>query len=306
MDRQVDLVIIGAGPAGMSAALYASRAGIQTLMIDGTAPGGKLLKTYRVENYPGVPEVSGPDLAVTMYQQSVSFGAEYMFGKVETINKEKQVILKDGSIINANAILIATGAKEKHLNIPGEQEAMGHGESFCATCDGAFFRDQEVIVIGGGNSALEEAQFLTRFAAHVTIVIRRDQFRADQKIVQETEANDKIRVITRHIPKRILMENGSVSGIVLENVETGMEDTIPCQGVFPFIGHTPETTFAKDLGILDENGYIVADRKTATAMPGVFAAGDCTKDQFRQIVTAAGAGALAADSIFQYLLTLED
>ena len=306
MDRQVDLVIIGAGPAGMSAALYASRAGVQTLMIDGTAPGGKLLKTYRVENYPGVPDTPGPDLAVTMYQQSVSFGAEYMFGEVETINQDKQVILKDGSVITAKAILIATGAKERHLNIPGEEEALGHGESFCAVCDGAFFRDQEVVVIGGGDSALEEAQFLTRFASHVTIVIRRDQFRASQKAVDEVEKNDKIRVITRHIPKKILVENGSVSGIVFENVETGMELKLPCQGVFPFIGHIPETSFAKDLGILDENGYIVTQRNTATSMPGVYAAGDCTKDQFRQIVTAAGAGALASDAIFQYLLTLED
>lgn len=192
MEQEYDLVIIGAGPAGMTAALYASRAGLTTVMIDGTAPGGKLLKTYQVDNYPGVPSVSGPDLAMQMYQQSIEFGAQYMFGEVESVSAGHQVILKDGTIINAKAVIVATGAAERHLDIPGEQEAIGHGESFCAVCDGAFFREKEVVVIGGGNSALEEAQFLARFASSVTIVIRRDEFRAATKVQQDIAANDKI------------------------------------------------------------------------------------------------------------------
>lgn len=301
MDRQVDLVIVGAGPAGMTAAIYASRAGLSTLMIDASAPGGQLLKTYLIDNYPGLPSISGPDLAIQMYQQSVSFGAEYLYGYVEEITKEKQVKLQDGSIISAQAILIATGAKEKQLGIPGEQDAIGHGESFCAVCDGAFFRDKRVVVIGGGDSALEEAQFLTRFASSVTIVIRRDVFRATEKAKQEVEKNDKIHVIRRHVPKEILLTDGKVSGIVLENTDTHDSITIPCEGVFPFIGHTPETAFAKGLGILDENGYVVTQEGTKTAVPGIYGAGDCTYKELRQVVTACGDGARAATQAFHYI-----
>ncbi len=302
MDRQVDLVIIGAGPAGMAAALYASRAGLSALMVDASAPGGKLLKTYMVDNYPGVPNIPGPDLAVQMYQQSVSFGAEYMYGEVDKITKEKQVILKDGSVLSGKAVLIATGAKERHLEIPGEEDALGHGESFCAVCDGAFFRNKEVVVIGGGNSALEEAQFLTRFASHVTIVIRRDEFRATAQAQKEIEENDKISVVRHHIPKEILITDGKVSGIVLENVEDHDTLTLNCQGVFPFIGHIPETSFAKDLGILTDDGYVLTDENMATSVPGIYAAGDCrAHKELRQIVTAASDGVVASTAIFHFI-----
>lgn len=301
MDRQVDLVIIGAGPAGMTAALYGSRAGLNTLMVDGSAPGGKLLKTYMVDNYPGCPQIPGPDLAVQMYQQSVSFGAEYMFGEVETITKEKQVRLKDGSIINAKAVIIATGAKERQLNIPGEQDAIGHGESFCAICDGAFFRGKEVVVIGGGNSALEEAQFLTRFATRVTIVIRRGEFRAGATAQKAVDENDKIEVIRHHVPKEILLTDGKVSGIVLENVEDHDQLTLECSGVFPFIGHVPETGFAKDLGVLDDSGYVMVNEKMETAVPGVYGAGDSNVKALRQIITACADGAIAAENAFHFV-----
>lgn len=301
MDRQVDFVIIGAGPAGMTAALYASRAGLSTLMIDASAPGGQLLKTYMIDNYPGLPSISGPDLAMQIYQQSVSFGAEYMYGYVEEITKEKQVKLQDGSVITAKAILIATGAKEKQLGIPGEQDAIGHGESFCAVCDGAFFRNKRVVVIGGGDSALEESQFLTRFASSVTIVTRRDVFRATEKAQKEVRENDKIHIIHLHIPKEIVLTDGKVSGIVLENVETHDTVTIPCEGVFPFIGHIPETSFAKGLDILDANGYIVVHDGMKTAMPGIYGAGDCTYKELRQVVTACGDGARAATQAFHFI-----
>lgn len=301
MDRQVDLVIIGAGPAGMTAALYASRAGLKTLMIDGTAPGGKLLKTYMVDNYPGVPEVPGPDLAVTMYQQSVSFGAEYMYGIVKEVTKNHQVILENGDTVDAKAVIVATGAKEKTMNIPGEEDAIGHGVSFCAVCDGAFFRGKDVVVIGGGNSALEEAQFLTRFANKVTIVIRRDVFRASDAAQKALDANDKIHVIRHHVPKEVVMTDGKVSGIVLENVQDGDTTTIPCSGIFPFIGHTPETSFVSGLGITDANGYVVVNEKMETAVEGIYGAGDCCAKDLRQIVTATGDGCIAAEEAFHHI-----
>lgn len=304
MEREFDFAIIGAGPGGMTAALYASRAGLQTVMIDASAPGGKLLKTHRIDNYPGVPTVSGFELAMTMNKQATSFGAEMMFGKVVSVNKDKQLFLEDGTIINAKAVLIATGANERLLNIPGEQEAIGHGESFCAVCDGAFFRNKEVIVIGGGNAALEESQFLTQFASHVTIVIRRDEFRATEQIQREIEENDKISVIRHHTPERILMEDGKVSGIVLKDVETGMDITIPCQGVFPYIGQDPATEFAKDLGILNEKGYVVVDDKMQTSAEGIFACGDCIAKDLRQVVTACGDGAIAGEQAFHYVRSL--
>lgn len=301
MDRQVDLVIIGAGPAGMTAALYASRSGLETVMIDASAPGGKLLKTYMIDNYPGVPQIPGPDLAIQMYQQSVSFGAEFVNGEVAEVNKDRQVILKNGDIYTGKAVLIATGAKERLMDIPGELEALGHGESFCAVCDGAFYRNKHVVVIGGGNSALEEAQFLTRFADRVDIVIRRDVFRAHQKVIDDVEKNDKIHVIKRHIPKEVLMTDGKVSGIVLENVEDHDQVTVHCEGIFPFIGHIPETEFAKNLGILNEDGYVIANEKMETSLPGIYAGGDCVAKNLRQIVTASADGALAADHAFHFI-----
>jgi thioredoxin reductase (NADPH) len=302
MDRQYDLVIIGAGPAGMTAALYASRAGLKTLMIDGSAPGGKLLKTYLIENYPGVPEIPGPDLAITMYQQSTSFGAAYQYGIVESVNKNLQIKLQGSDdLISGKTVLVATGAKERLMDIPGEQEALGHGESFCAVCDGAFFRNKDVVVIGGGNSALEEAQFLTKFASRVTIVIRRDVFRAQQSVQEAIEQNDKIKVIKKHIPKEVIVTDGKVSGIVLENVEDHDTITLPCQGIFPYIGSVPETEFVKDLGVLDEKGYLLVNDKMETSVPGLYGAGDCLAKDFRQIVTAVSDGAIAADSAFHFV-----
>ncbi|UNT97308.1 NAD(P)/FAD-dependent oxidoreductase [Allobaculum mucilyticum] len=303
-EKNYETVIIGAGPAGMTAALYASRAGLRTVMIDGTAPGGKLLKTYMVDNYPGVPSISGPDLAMQMYEQSVSFGAEFMFGEVESVNKNRQVVLKDGTILNAGSVIIATGAKERLLGIEGEQEAIGHGESFCAVCDAAFFRNKEVVVIGGGNSALEEAQFLTRFASRVTIIIRRDVFRASEKAQREVLENDKIEVIRHAVPKKILMEDGKVTGLVIHDLEDDLDSTIKCDGIFPFIGQIPETEFVKDLGILNDKGYIEADRRMRTAVPGILACGDAIDKDLRQIVTACGDGATAADEAFHFVTDL--
>jgi thioredoxin reductase (NADPH) len=296
--QNFDFVIIGAGPAGLTASLYASRAGLKTAMIEYGAPGGKLLKTYLIENYPGVPEMPGPDLGIQMYQQAMKFGTEYIAGEVKSISADKLITMADGQQIQAKAILIATGTTERMLNIPGEQDAIGHGESFCAVCDGAFFRNQDVVVIGGGNSALEESQFLTRFAKKVTIVMRRSVFRADAKLQKDAQDNEKIEILQGYIPIRILMEDGSVSGIELENVNTHEKKTLACAGVFPYIGQDPNSAFAKDLGITDEKGYIITDKSMKTAVDGIYAAGDVIKKDLRQVVTATGEGAIAAQDAF--------
>ena len=226
MSERYDLAIIGAGPAGMAASLYASRSGLKTCLIENGAPGGKLLKTYHIENYPGIKEMGGAELAMVMFDQALGFGAEYKAGDVVKVDEDKTIHMADGSRVEADCVLLATGTKERMLNIPGEQENVGKGVSFCAVCDGAFFRDKDVVVIGGGNSALEESVFLTQFVRKLYIVIRRDQFRAEEKFQREVEANDKIEIIREHIPVQVLSD-GKVTGIVLQNVKTGEQQTIP-------------------------------------------------------------------------------
>ena len=301
MERQYDLVIIGAGPAGMAASVYGSRAGLKTLLLDNGAPGGKLIKTHKISNYPGVKELSGVELATSMFEQSTSFGTEYAYGDVEKVDADKKVTLSDGTIIEAKAVIVATGTKERLLKIPGEQENIGRGVSFCAVCDGAFFKNKDVVVIGGGNSALEESLFLTQFANKVTIVIRRDVFRAEKKIQEQIQANDKIEVIVKHIPKEILAENGKVSGIVFENVETKEPMTLSCQGIFPYVGQDPNTVCLEGLGVLDEKGYVIVDDSRQTKIPGLYAAGDVIQKELRQVVTATNDGAIAAQHAFHQI-----
>lgn len=301
MERQYDLVIVGAGPAGLSAAIYGARAGLSVLLLENAAPGGKLTKTHQISNYPGVQDIAGADLAVKMLEQAMSFGAEYAYGQVEKITKEKQVILQDGSSIQGKAVLVATGTKERLLNIPGEQEYMGKGISFCAVCDGAFYRNQDVVVIGGGNSALEESLFLTQFVNKVTIVIRRDVFRAEKRIQDQILANDKIEIITKHIPIEVVGKDGKVAGIRLQNVDTKEETVLDCQGIFPYVGQDPNTAFLADLDILDEKGYVIVDEHMRTNIPGIYAAGDVIQKELRQVVTATNDGAIAAQHAFHYI-----
>lgn len=303
MERSSDLVIIGSGPAGLTAALYASRFGLKTMVVEGGPPGGKLLKTYLVDNYPGVNEIPGPDLAMSMYEQAMKFGPEIVSGEVVKVDRDKKVYLKDGTVINAQAVIAATGATERLLNIPGEQEALGHGESFCAICDGAFFRNQDIVVIGGGNSALEESEFLTRFGNKVTIVMRRPVFRADAKLQKQAKENPKIEFLMGYIPVEIKLDDmGNVSGLVIENVETKEQQTLECGGIFPYIGHIPNTDYLQDLGVLDEKGYIIADEHRRTTVPGIYAAGDAVRKELRQIVTATSDGAVAATSAYRDIM----
>lgn len=302
MERQYDLVIVGAGPAGLSAAIYGSRAGLKTLILENGAPGGKLIKTYHISNYPGIANIEGTKLAMDMLEQATSFGAEYAYGEVSRVDEDKKVYLNDGNVIEAKAIILATGTKERLLNIPGEQENLGRGVSFCAVCDGAFFRDKDVVVIGGGNSALEESLYLANLVKSVTIVIRRDVFRAEKQIQEQIEANDKIRVIKKHIPKEILSAENKVSGIVLENVDTKECTTLSCSAVFPYVGQDPMTDCAKELGVLNEQGYVIVDENRMTKIPGIYAAGDVIEKELRQVVTACNDGAIAASHVFHEII----
>lgn len=298
MERQYDLVIIGAGPAGLSAALYGSRAGLKTLILENGAPGGKLIKTNQISNYPGVKTIEGTQLAMDMFEQATSFHAEYAYGEVNKIDKDKNVYLSDGTSVHGEAIILATGTKERLLNILGEKENLGHGVSFCAVCDGAFFRDKDVVVIGGGNSALEESIYLAGLVHSVTIVIRRDVFRAEEHIQRQVEENSKIHIIKKHIPTQILSSEGKVSGIELENVDTHEKQVIECSGIFPYVGQDPNTDCVEDLGILNERGYVVVDKDCQTNVSGIYAAGDVVDKELRQVVTACNDGAIAAQHAF--------
>lgn len=304
MERQYDLIIIGAGPAGMSASIYGSRAGLKTAMLEMGAPGGKLMKTAEISNWPGSKETNGAQLASDMFEHSTAFGSEYLYGnviKVENDGALKRVLCDDGSIYQAKAVIVATGTKERLLNIEGEAENIGRGVSYCAVCDGAFFKEREVVVIGGGNSALEEAGYLTQFASKVHIVIRRDVFRADQIIQESIWKNDKIHVIKKHIPVRILDDGQRVVGIVLADVETKAEMSLQCSGVFPYIGQDPATSFLTELDILDENGYMIVDENCESKSKGIYGAGDVIHKKLRQVVTATNDGAIAAQHAFHQI-----
>ena len=299
-----DVVIIGAGPAGMSAAVYASRSSLSTVIIESGAPGGKLLKTSDIENYIGEKMVNGFELANKMYEHALSFEATHMYGnvvKLENLEDTKKITLEDGSEVEAKAVIIATGTQEQLLNIQGESEYTGRGVSYCAVCDAAFFRDKEVAVIGGGNSALEEALYLTKFASKVHVIIRRDVFRAEALVVKHVEENPKIEIHVLRKPKEILGDGSKVTGIVLMDSNTGEEETLVVDGIFPFVGALPVTAFANGLDIVDERGYLVVNDKMETAIPGIYGAGDVCAKPLRQIVTAVSDGAIAGQQCYHYI-----
>ena len=303
MDQKYDVIIIGAGPAGMTAAVYASRAGLKTAMLEKEAPGGKLIKTFEIQNWPGITGIGGADLAYQMFEHSTFFGAEYLYGDVEKITDGdvKQIYCADGTVYEAKAVIIATGTRERLLNIPNEKELTGRGVSYCAVCDGSFFRDQTVTVIGGGNSALEEALYLTQFASKVNIVIRRDVFRAEPIIQKKIEENPKIEIIRSHVPVEIIEEQGKVGGLLIRNVNDGTEQTLQTKAVFPYIGADPCTEFVKDLDILNDYGYIRVNANMETACKGIYGAGDVIEKGLRQVVTAANDGAIAAQQAFHQI-----
>ena len=303
MDRQFDLIIIGAGPGGLTAALYATRAGLKTALIEHAIAGGKLNKTFEISNWPGIENISGMELGKQMYEHALSYSAQYLYGSVVKVEdgEVKKVVLASGDVYEAKAIILATGTSERMLGIPGEKELVGRGVSYCAICDGNFFRNKTVTIIGGGNSALEEAIYLSGLASKIIIVIRRDEFRADEVIVKEILENPKCEVIYEHIPISLTEENGKLSSVILEHVKTKETMELKTDGLFPYIGADPNSSALIDLDVCDEVGYVKVNHEMETSREGIYAIGDVTVKTLRQVVTAASDGAVAAQAVFRYL-----
>ncbi|HEF5694032.1 thioredoxin-disulfide reductase [Bacillus cereus] len=302
-EKIYDVVIIGAGPAGMTAAVYTSRANLSTLMLERGIPGGQMANTEDVENYPGYESILGPDLSNKMFEHAKKFGAEYAYGDVKEVidGKEYKTIIAGKKEYKARAIIVASGAEYKKIGVAGETELGGRGVSYCAVCDGAFFKGKELIVIGGGDSAVEEGVFLTRFASKVTIVHRRDTLRA-QKILQDRAfQNEKVDFIWNHTIKEINEASGKVGSVTLVDVNSGEEKEVKTDGVFVYIGMLPLSKPFVELGITNENGYLETNERMETKIPGIFAAGDVREKMLRQIVTATGDGSIAAQSAQHYV-----
>lgn len=298
-----DVIIIGAGPAGMTAAVYTSRANLSTLMLERGIPGGQMANTEEIENYPGFDHILGPDLSTKMFEHAKKFGAEYAYGDVKEIidGEEYKTIIAGSKEFKARAIIITTGAEYKKMGVPGENELGGRGVSYCAVCDGAFFKQKNLVVVGGGDSAVEEGVYLTRFADKVTIVHRRDELRA-QKILQDRAfANDKIDFIWSHTVKEINEDNGKVGSVTLVSTKDDSEREFDADGVFIYIGMLPLTKPFASLGILNDQGYIVTNEQMETTVPGIYAAGDVRDKMLRQVVTATGDGSVAAQAVQHYV-----
>jgi thioredoxin reductase (NADPH) len=292
-----DVIVIGSGPAGYTAALYAARAQLSPLVFEGHQFGGALMTTTEVENYPGFRSgIQGPELMDEMREQSLRFGADLRMEDVDAVSLKGAIktVTVGGDTHHARAVILAMGAAARYLGIPGEQELLGRGVSSCATCDGFFFRDQDIAVIGGGDSAMEEATFLTRFARSVTIVHRREEFRASKIMLTRARENDKIRFLTNTVVTEVLGD-GSVTGLGLRDAVSGAESTLDVTGVFVAIGHDPRSELVKGQLDVDHDGYVlVRGGTTHTSLDGVFAAGDLVDRTYRQAVTAAGTGCSAA------------
>ncbi len=304
MSQLYDLVIIGAGPAGLTAGIYASRAGLKTLLLEKAFAGGQMVSTFQIENYSGFPEgIGGTELTALMQAQVEKLGLSLTTLEVKEIipQADGSLLLKhsQGTLIT-RSLIIASGAQPRLLGVPGEERLRGRGVSFCATCDGAFFRDESLVVVGGGNSALDEAIFLTRFASQVTIVHRRNKLRAEKFLQEKAFQNPKIKFIWDSVVTEVGGEN-KVEYVRLKNVKNGQSSQIPVGGVFMYIGLTPNTGFLGGLVPLDKQGFIPTGEDMATQIPGVFAAGDVRSKEVRQIATAVGDGAIAAIMAEKYL-----
>jgi thioredoxin reductase (NADPH) len=298
-----DLVIVGAGPAGLTAGLYAARARLDALLLERLSPGGQVLNTHWVENWPGdVAGVSGFDLADRFRDHALKFGLAIKSSEVKGLKLEGdlKVLDTDGGPVGAKAVILAMGASPRKLGVPGEAELAGRGVSYCGTCDGPFFRDKVVVAFGGGNTAAEEAAFLTKFAKKVYLVHRRDELRACKVLCERVQANDRIEVLWSHIPLAIEGKDG-VEAVLLKDLKTGQEKRLMAEGAFVFVGTGPSTGFCHGVLDMDPEGFILTDLGMQTSLPGVYAAGDCRSTILRQIVVAAGDGAVASFAAQRYL-----
>jgi thioredoxin reductase (NADPH) len=309
-DTVHDVIVIGSGPAGYTAALYTARAQLSPVVFEGTSFGGALMTTTEVENFPGFRDgITGPELMDQMREQALRFGADLRMEDVESVSLQgpvKSVTTAEGQTVRARSVILAMGAAARYLGVPGEQELLGRGVSSCATCDGFFFKDQDIAVIGGGDSAMEEATFLTRFARSVTLVHRRDEFRASRIMLDRARVNDKITILTNKAVEAVEGEQ-TVAGVRLRDTITGEVSTLPVTGVFVAIGHDPRSDLVRDVLQTDPEGYVlVRGRTTATSIDGVFAAGDLVDRTYRQAVTAAGSGCSAAIDAERWLADHEE
>ncbi|RSI03942.1 thioredoxin-disulfide reductase [Streptococcus sanguinis] len=298
-----DTIIIGAGPAGMTAALYAARSNLKVALLERGIPGGQMNNTADIENYPGYANISGPELAEKMFEPLENLGVEHLFGLVEKIEDQgdfKEIITEDERF-EAKTVIIASGANHRHLGVPGEEDYNSRGVSYCAVCDGAFFRDEDLLVVGGGDSAVEEAIFLTRFAKSVTIVHRRDELRAQKVLQDRAFANEKIRFVWDSVVESIHGDERKVTGVTFKNVKTGEISQAEFGGIFIYVGLDPVSEFAADLGITDEAGWILTDHQMKTSVAGIYAVGDVRQKDLRQITTAVGDGAIASQEAYKYL-----
>ncbi|WKD60058.1 thioredoxin-disulfide reductase [Corynebacterium caspium] len=304
-----DVIIIGSGPAGYTAALYSARAELKPLVFEGYEYGGSLMNTTEVENFPGFPEgIMGPELMEKMRDQAIHFGADLRMELVDAVELSgpvKKVHVGDKTY-QARTVILATGAAPRYLGIPGEQELMGRGVSSCATCDGFFFRDQEIAVIGGGDSAMEEADFLTRFASKVTLIHRREEFRASAIMVERVQNNPKVEFLLNKTVESVKADGGKVGALVLQDQKTGETSELPVNAMFVAIGHDPRSEFLAGQVELKEGGYVKTNEPhTATSIPGVFACGDLVDDHYQQAITAAGSGCRASLDAEAYLSSLK-
>ena len=310
MAKEFDVLIIGGGAAGLSAAGYGARAGLTVGILEGMAPGGQLLTIDYIENYPGFAEgISGFELADKFEKSAVDFGAELIYTTVTAISKKSDsfIVNTEEGVYSSKTLIYATGAKHRELNCPGETDYQGKGVSYCATCDGSFFKNKKIFVSGGGDSACQEALFLAKLSDDVTIIHRRDRFRAQQSIVNLVEKNPNIKTLMESQIKTINGDGKKVTGITVENIPTKTISEISCDAVFIFIGALPNTTLIKDLGVkVDKQGYILTDENMQTNLPGFYAAGDVRSTPFRQIVTAASDGSIAAHYAQQYIDSLSN
>ena len=304
--EKYDVIIIGAGPGGMTSALYASRANLSVMMIDRGIYGGQMNNTAEIENYPGFKSILGPDLAKEMYESSTNFGAKYEYGTVESIEDkgDSKIVKTDQGSYEAGAVIIGTGSQYRKLGVPGEDEYGGRGVSYCAVCDGAFFKNREVVVVGGGDSAISEALYLAGLASKVTVIHRRDQLRAQKVIQDRAFANDKIEFVWDTNVTEVVGDNMKVTGVKTINNKTNEEGEIAASGVFIYVGNNPMTEPFSNLNITEEKCWIKTNERMETSVKGIFAIGDVREKELRQVTTAVGDGGIAGQNAFEYVSSL--